>query len=152
MGRKLNVTYPADAIGNHFVERFTYDAAGRLDTFKNRSSKTQTLSYDALNRITQSSWDDNGTTPTVTFSYDAASRVTAINNVNANISRAYFDDNLLQQETETITGGSSKTVAYTYDADGNRANVTYPDYATFAYTYTGRNQLQSVGPWATYSL
>ena len=87
----------------------------------------------------------------MTFSYDAASRLTAINNANANISRAYFDDNLLRQETETITGGSSKTVAYTYDADGNRANVTYPDYATFAYTYSRRNQLKSVGPWATYA-
>ena len=42
-------------------------------------------------------------------------------------------------------------MAYTYNADGNRANVTYPDYATFAYTYTGRNQLKSVGPWATYT-
>ena len=63
MGRKLSLTYPADSNGNHFVERFTYDAAGRLDTFKNREGKTQTFSYDALNRITQSSWDDNGITP-----------------------------------------------------------------------------------------
>ena len=151
MGRKLNATYPADSNGNHFVERFTYDAAGRLDTFKNRLGNTETFSYDALNRTTQLSWDDNGATPTVTFSYDPASRLTAINNANANISRAYFDDNLLRQETESITGGVSKTVAYTYDADGNRANVTYPDYASFAYTYTARNQLKSVGPWATYA-
>ena len=150
-GRKSCVTFPADSNGNHSTEHFTYDTTGRLDTFKNRSGKTQTFSYDALNRITQSSWDDNGITPTVTFSYDAASRVTAINNTNANISRAYFDDNLLRQETESITGGSSKTVAYTYNADGNRANLTYPDYAAFAYTYTGRNQLKNVGPWATYT-
>ena len=150
-GRKSWVTFPANSNGNHSTEHFTYDAAGRLETFKNRSGNTQTFSYDALNRITQSSWDDSGLTPTVTFSYDAASRLTAINNANANISRAYFDDNLLRQETESITGGRSKTVAYTYNADGNRANVTYPDYATFAYTYTARNQLQSVGPWATYA-
>ena len=48
-----------------------------------------------------------------------------------------------------ITGGSPKTVAYTYDADGNRANVTYPDYLC-SLTLTRRNQLKSVGPWATY--
>jgi RHS repeat-associated protein len=150
MGRKQSVTYPADVIGNHFVERFTYDTAGRIETFKNRVGKTQTFSYDALNRMTQFFWDDGGFTPTVTFGYDAASRLTSINNANANISRAYFDDNLLRQETESITGGSSKAVAYTYNADGKRANVTYPDYQAFAYTYTGRNQLKTVGPWATY--
>jgi len=151
MGRKLSVTYPANLNGNHFVERFTYDTAGRPETFKNRAGKTQTFSYDALNRMAQSSWDDGGTTPTVTFGYDAASRLTSVNNANANISRAYFDDDLLRQETESITGGRSKTVAYTYDADGKRANVTYPDYAAFAYTYNWRNQLKTVGPWATYT-
>ena len=150
-GRKSWVIFPAGSNGVHSSEHFTYDAAGRLDTFKNRSGNTQTFSYDALNRMTQSSWNDNGTTPTVTLGYDAASRLTAINNANANISRTYFDDNLLRQETETITGGSSKTVAYTYDADGNRANITYPDYAMFAYTYSLRNQLKTVGSWATYT-
>ena len=125
-GRKSWVIFPAGSNGVHSSEHFTYDAAGRLDTFKNRSGNTQTFSYDALNRMTQSSWNDNGTTPTVTLGYDAASRLTAINNANANISRTYFDDNLLRQETETITGGSSKTVAYTYDADGNRAQHHLP--------------------------
>ena len=85
------------------------------------------------------------------YNFASASRLTSINNINANITRAYYNDNLLRQETESITGGSSKTVAYTYDADANRANVTYPDYATFAYTYTPRNQVKTVGPWATYA-
>ena len=42
-------------------------------------------------------------------------------------------------------------MAYTYNADGKRANITYPNYQAFAYTYTGRNQLKTVGPWATYT-
>src|SRR5262249_46150085 len=33
MGRKLNVTYPANSNGNHLVERFTYDTAGRVASF-----------------------------------------------------------------------------------------------------------------------
>src|SRR6266550_5258707 len=151
MGRKRSLTYPADSNGNHFVERFTYDSSGRLETFKNRVGKTQTFSYDALNRITQSSWDDSGITPTVNFGYNAASRLTNINNVNANITRAYYNDNLLRHEIESITDARSKIVAYTYNGDGKRANVTYPDYATFAYSYTPRNQLKTVGPWATYT-
>jgi RHS repeat-associated protein len=150
MGRKTWVTYPADLTGNHWTERFTYDGAGRRETFKNRRGDVQILHYDALNRLTYFTWDD-GSTPRVDFEYDAASRLTEINNVNATITRAYFNDNLLRSETEAITGGRSKQVAYTYNSDGRRANLTYPDYQAFAYTYTGRNQLKSVGPWATYA-
>jgi RHS repeat-associated protein len=100
--------------------------------------------------MTGFSWNDGGTTPSVSFGYDVASRLTSINNANANITRAYFNDNLLQSETESIIGASSKTVTYSYDADGNRASTVYPDTYTFNYTYTGRNQLKSVTNYATY--
>jgi RHS repeat-associated protein len=150
MGRKSWVTYPADSNGNHWTERFTYDAAGRLETFKNRKGNVQTLHYDALNRLTYFTWDDN-LTPRVDFSYDAASRLTEIDNANATITRTYWDDNLLRAETEQITGGSPKTVIYFYNDDANRDSITYPDYQNFAYTYTPRNQLKTVGPWATYT-
>ena len=66
------------------------------------------------------------------------------------VTRAYFNDNLLRSETESITGASSKTVTYSYDADGNRASTVYPDNYTFNYTYTGRNQLNGVTNCATY--
>lgn len=66
------------------------------------------------------------------------------------VTRAYFNDNLLRSETESITGASSKTVTYSYDADGNRASTVYPDNYTFNYTYTGRHQLNGVTNYATY--
>jgi YD repeat-containing protein len=37
-----------------------------------------------------------------------------------------------------------RTVTYAYDADGNRANITYPSGKDYSYGYTGRNQLWSV--------
>jgi RHS repeat-associated protein len=150
MGRKTQLQYPPDSLNVQRTEQWSYDTVGRLQTFINRNQKTQTFSYDALNRMTGFSWNDNGLTPSVTFGYDAASRLTSINNANANISRAYFNDNLLRSETESITGGSSKTVTYFYDADGNRTTTQYPDTYTFNYTYTGRNQLKSVTNYATY--
>jgi YD repeat-containing protein len=69
-------------------------------------------------------WND-GATPRVDFGYDAASRLTSVNNANASISRNYYNDNLLYTETEQIllSGGSTKTVTYTYDADGNRSST-----------------------------
>ena len=151
MGRKTWVTYPHDQNGVQRTEHFTYDGVGRLDTFKNRAGNIQSFAYDALNRLTGFNWDD-GLTPSVSFGYDAVSRLININNANANITRAYYNDNLLRSETEQILllGGRSKTTSYTYDADGNRASTTYPDVYAFGYTYTGRNQLQAVNNWATY--
>jgi len=146
MGRKKKLTYP----GGSLTEQWTYDTAGRLQTFINRNSKTQTFSYDALSRMTGFSWND-GLTPSVSFAYDAASRVTSINNANATIQRLYRNDNLLGAETETITGGTSKGEVYFYDGDGNRNLIYYPDNdLTFTYTYTGRNQLKAIAPWVTY--
>jgi RHS repeat-associated protein len=153
MGRRRTLTYPAEAgTGVHRVERWDYDGAGRLDTYTTRGNKHQSFTYDGLNRMTDFSWDD-GLTPSVHFTYDVASRLTGINNANANITRGYYYDNLLRSETEQIllTGGRTKTTSYAYDADGNRASITYPDggYA-FGYTYTNRNQLKTVNNWASY--
>jgi RHS repeat-associated protein len=150
MGRKTQVQYPLDSYNVRRTEQWSYDTVGRLYQFTNRNSKIQTFTYDALNRMTAFSWNDGGTTPSVSFGYDVASRLTSINNANANITRAYFNDNLLRSETESITGANSKTVTYSYDADGNRASTQYPDNYTFNYTYTGRNQLKSVTNYATY--
>jgi RHS repeat-associated protein len=154
MGRKTTVNYPLDSGGVHRTEQWSYDTAGRLYQFTNRANFIQTFSYDQLNHISGFTWND-GTTPAATFIYDAASRLTNINNANANITRAFYNDNLLQSETETIlSGGCSKTVTYAYDADGNRASTTYPptpDTYTFLYGYNGRNQLASVAGWATYN-
>src|SRR5436190_6256293 len=86
MGRKAWVWYPKDSYNQNRSEHFTYDAAGRLETFKNRTGNVETFTYDALNRMIHSEWDD-GSTPAVNFLYDAASRLTDINNVNATIHR-----------------------------------------------------------------
>jgi RHS repeat-associated protein len=147
MGRKTWVVYPLDSYGLRTVEGFTYDDAGRLETYFNRNTNTQTFTYDALNRMIRSDWSDS--TPDVTFAYDAASRVTSINNTNATIARRYYNDNLLYDEIETITGVVSRQVSYTYDADGNRSMLSFPGYQ-FGYTYTARNQLKSVNGWADY--
>jgi RHS repeat-associated protein len=152
MGRKSAVTYPAEpGSGVRRVERWTYDNAGRLQQYTNRANVHQSFSYDGLKRLTDFSWDD-GLTPGVHFDYDVASRLTGVTNTNAIITRAYYNDNVLRSETESIAGGDAKTVSYSYDADSNRANTTYPTPESygFGYTYTGRNQLRSVNNYATF--
>jgi RHS repeat-associated protein len=158
MGRKRSLQYPLDSSNAHRTESWRYDIAGRMDQFTNRAGNKQTLSYDTLNRMTGFSWDD-GLTPSASFGYDGASRPTDINNANATIHKAYYDDNLLNTETEQIllSGGASKTVTYNYDADGNRASTGYPDNYmspdtyTFYYSYNNRNQLGAVNGWANFT-
>jgi len=151
MGRKTKLTYPKDSWNVRRIEQWSYDTAGRLQTFTNRDSpaKVQTFTYDALNRMTGFSWNDGGLTPSVSFGYDAASRLTSVNNANANISRVYYDDNSLFGETETPTGGVARSVIYGYDDDGNRATLDIPGYSQFTYTYTWRNQVKDIKAGAT---
>jgi RHS repeat-associated protein len=160
MGRKQWVIYPYDANQPpvQSFEYFTYDTStsglglgtGTLRQYLNRNGKTQTFAYDNLNRMVSFSWNDsNPQTPSTIFQYDGASRPTMVmtDNWNITIYRHYFDDNLLKSETEDTTplGGSSKTVNYAYDADGNEATITYPDDSySFTYNYTGRNQVHSI--------
>jgi RHS repeat-associated protein len=145
MGRKTSVTYPPDSGGVQQTEAWHYDTSGRADTFTNRSGSIQTTVYDALNRPASVTWNDSGTTPSVSFGYDVASRTTSITNANATISRTYFDDNLQHTETTTYADSTARTVTHTYNADGGRASLQFPNNAySFSYNYTGRNQLKTL--------
>ena len=152
MGRNTKTTYPRpQANGLQTYEQYTYDTVGRLGTFSNRASKVQTYSYDQLNRMIGFSWNDGGLTPSVTFAYDEASRLVQIDNVNATISRSYYDDNLLHRETQNLSavgGVDNKHVTYTYDEDGYPASLTIPGY-TFDYVYTNRDQVKRINDHPT---
>jgi len=145
-GRKTSVTYPKDGTNINRTEQWNYDTLGRLQIFSNRAGNVQTFSYDALSRITGFSWNDTPRTPGVDFSYDAASRITEIDNANANISRFYYNDNLLHMETQSLSGAGgvdNRHVTYTYNEDGNPASLAIPGY-TFNYLYTSRNQVKFI--------
>ena len=64
----------------------------------------------------------------------------------SNLTFTYDDANQLLSETQNIvaSGMGAKVVAYTYDADGNRASLTSPDASVTGYTYTARNQVHEI--------
>src|SRR5205814_1012516 len=64
---------------------------------------------------------------------------------NAAITRALFNDGLVNTETTTYADNVPRAVTYTYDSDSNRATILFPNNAySFTYNYTGRNQLQDL--------
>jgi RHS repeat-associated protein len=144
MGRKTTSTYPPDSFGVQRSEVWHYDTAGRIDTFTNRNNKVQTITNDALNRKTGFSWNDSFT-PAVSFGCDPANRVKSIVNANATITRTFYNDNLVNTETTAYADNTQRVVTYTFNADGKRGTLQYPNGAySFTYSYTGRNQLKTL--------
>ncbi|HEY5892529.1 MAG TPA: hypothetical protein VIT91_04790 [Chthoniobacterales bacterium] len=149
LNRRTRFIYP-DAS----YEGYGYDSEGNLTLYTARNGVTCTRVFDNRDRELSVNWSDG--TPDVAKSYDAAGRLlTAGNGVSAS-TYTYDKANQLTAETQTLAGlGTSFTVGYGYDADGNRAILTYPDGTAVAYTYTHRNEVASITadgppPLATY--
>lgn len=161
--RRTRLTYPD---GSH--EDWTYDLAGNLATYTTRSSQIRTSAYDARNRELASDWSD--ATPDLARTYDAAGHLLSLStgtlssgvltSTQTRLTYAYDAAGQLTSETSALSALSSsldtKTVAYSYDADGNAAGLVYPDGTALAYGYSARNQLASIAvnggaPLAAYS-
>ena len=124
-------------------ETWTYDGNSNMTQYRTRSGVTMTCTIDNRNRDTFCDWSDS--TPDVTKTYDAAGRVLSISNSVASSTFTYDTANQLLSESITISGlTGAKTVAYTYDVDGNRATLTDPTGSVVGYSYTGRNQVASI--------
>lgn len=136
--RKTAMIYPD---GSH--ENWTYDAAGNVLTYTTRFGQVKTSTYDNRNRLTSIDWSDS--TPDVTMTYDVLGRLLTMNNGVSALSYTYNDANQLTSETQNITGGSGPAVVgYSYNADGTRASLAYPDGHVISYGYTPRNQLSTI--------
>lgn len=141
LDRKTQLSYPDSS-----HENWSYDAAGRMSTMTTRAGQVATLTYDSRNRELGRNWSD--TTPDITRTYDAAGRLLTASNGSVALAYTYDAANQLLTETSNlsalVSGLTAQTLTYTYTADGQRANVTYPSGSVVAYGYTSRRQLESV--------
>ncbi|MCG3146570.1 MAG: hypothetical protein PCFJNLEI_00001 [Verrucomicrobiae bacterium] len=152
LNRRTRLTYLG---GSH--EDYVYDAVGNLATYTTRAGQVRTYTYDNRNRETLADWSDS--TPDVSRTYDAAGRLLTLSTSVSALSYSYDAANQLLSETSAVSGagGSPAVVSYTYDSDGNRATLTYPDSTVVTNGYTARNQLASEtivggsGPLVTYT-
>lgn len=140
-------------------EEYTYDPNGNRASLRKRDGRTIAYTYDALNRMTVK--DISGacvtgyacTTPPasavrdVYYSYDlrglqTAARFDSTNGADA-VTSTYDGFGRLSSST-TAMGGTSRTLAYLYDADGNRTRVTHPGGSWFIYDYDGLDRAIAV--------
>jgi len=109
-----------------------------------RSGQSVTLTYDALNRLTQETFP-SGTSLPVYYGYDLLNRVLMVSNSSpTGPGVAYVYDALGRPTSMTQ---NSKTLTYAYDAAGNRTGVTWPDTSnplTATYVYDPLNHVTQI--------
>ncbi len=138
-GRKLTRTYGYDPNGNRTSQ--TTPNSGRLD-----------WSYDALNRLTGSTYSNGPSTPAVTYAYDRGGRRTRMNTAGQGDTLYTYDerDRLVRVVAPDVGpgGGAARTVHYNYDMDGHRLRLTYPNGDQLTYSYDAAGRLTAISDWA----
>ena len=126
----------------------TYDPAGNELTSQDPNGITTTWTYTPLGNTATESYSGSSA-HTITYSYDAGGNKTGMTDASGSSSYAYDPFG----ELTSATNGVGKTTAYTYNADGNVAGVTYPLPATatwaatdtVSYGYDHADELTSAG-------
>jgi RHS repeat-associated protein len=147
------------AVSTTDYEAYAYDANGNRTSLRKRDGRTFGYTYDNLNRVTVKTVPGTCvsgyacTTPpssavrNVYYGYDLRGQQLYARFDSATgsdtVDSAWDGFGRLTSQT-VVMGGASRTVSYQYDADGNRARVTYPDSVYFSYAYDGLDRMSGV--------
>jgi len=120
----------------------TYDPAGNLIFSTDANGATVAMTYEADNRILTSTSSRSGaTTETVTWTYDNAvagaygkGHIASVTDPRGSMSYTYDRRGLVRGEAHSVQG-NAYSLAWGYDADGNRSSMTYPSGRVVNYTF-----------------
>lgn len=140
-------------------EKYVYDDNGNLKELHKRSddgianTKIIKYDYDAFNQRVKKDWPDT-ITEDVYYTYDLRGlQLTAkfdrngdgdADDVGDNGITNVFDGFGRQTSSTTNMGGTTKTLSYQYDDNGNKKRITHPDNKYFTYDYDGLDRLDEV--------
>ena len=144
---------------------YAYDPNGNLTQVTDPKGQIKQYVYDNANRRTQENHylnaaavTANNAAKTITYTYNTLDRLTGYSltsslQANGNTSATYtYDARQLRQTGESVnyaaTGaapaGFTLATSTTYNALGQKNSLTYPDGATYRYSYDSNNQLSTV--------
>lgn len=153
-----NAVNPAD------FEQYDYDANSNRTSLRKRDGRTFTFTYDALNRMTAKVVPD-GCAPIATgagacpqawatrdvyYGYDLLGRQRYARFDSPTGEGVIYEYDALGRLTVStqLLDGTSRTLGFAYDANGNRTRLTFPDGQAFSYVYDGVDRMKGidVGP------
>jgi len=136
-----NLTQVIDALGG--ITNYSYDVKGNRLTFQNAKANTTSNTYSLSNRVVTTT---DPTLKQTSFSYDAGGNITSVGEPAGN-SKALTYDNLGRLTNTTYAGAapfaSTAAVAYTYDPNGNRTQMSDGTGST-SYLYDVLNRVTSI--------
>ncbi|MCD1258816.1 Hint domain-containing protein [Paenibacillus athensensis] len=133
MGRLIRSIDPSGQ-----AETYTYDANSNLIKQVDRNGNVQTNAYNNRNLLTSSQLGSE----MITYSYDLAGRRVTMQDATGTTAYAYDP---VTKRANSVTFPDGKSIAYQFDAQGNRTQMTDPFGHTTAYGYDSRNRLTGVG-------
>jgi len=140
-GRMIQQTSPVTG-----TTLYDYDAAGNLSSTTVANGTTTARTYDPLSRVLTTLSANTTASEQVTWSYDDATadaygigRLASMSSDDSSTAFRYERRGRLREEDVSIEGDPF-VQSYGYDADGNRASVTYASgrLVTYAFDYAGR--------------
>jgi len=132
------------------MTKYAYDGNGNLVVRTSPNGEQQQYSYDLANQrtqellfgVTNGSLDSS---PSKIVNYTRDPRNLLVGYDDGITSGAYVFDAKRQKTEETVNYGAfSKTIQYSYQANGSKKTFTYPDNTLVRYGYDGNNQLQTI--------
>ncbi len=126
-------------------EEYGYDANANRTSLRKRDGQVIGYSYDALNRVKVKDIP-GGTAADVYYGYDLRGLQTYArfgSSTGEGLTQSYDGFGRLASST-TNQGGTARTLAYQYNANGGRTRVTHPDATYFTYDYDGLDRATTV--------
>ncbi|MCB1609276.1 MAG: hypothetical protein KDI71_20120, partial [Xanthomonadales bacterium] len=135
------------------ITDYDYDPAGNLLSRTDARGVEATYQYDAENRLTQIDYPAHNGQPaeTLSFSYDDSSngnsgrgRLTAISDGSGNTRFTYDSHGRVTAKTQTVGGGSARTLQTSYLANGRLEGHVLPSGAVCRYSYRADGRVLSI--------
>ena len=122
-------------------EAYAWDANGNRISVRKRDTRNILFAYDRLNRMIAKTYPDGGATA-VHYAYDLRNLQLSArfsSQSGEGITNAYDGFGRLASSS-TNMGGTTRTLGYQHDRNGNRTRITHPDGVYFDSTYDVLNR------------
>lgn len=143
--QKLVSTVPSHNGADY--EEYGYDLNGNRTTLRKRDGRVITSNYDNLDRVWRKDLPNADGTPTAVYQgYDLWGKQQYArfgSETGPGITAVYNGFGELVSETSN-TSGTSYTLSYQYDRNGNRTRITHPDGSYFTYRYDQLDRLTDI--------